>query len=56
MWCYNDIPKDQIIADTDDWATNLSTDKLMQYAENYPKTVQKIAHEIANNNPNRVIE
>ena len=53
MWCYNGISKDQIIADIDDWATNLSIDKLTQYAENYPKTVQKIAHEIANNNQNR---
>jgi hypothetical protein len=56
MWCYDDISKDQIIADIDDWATNLSMTKLMQYAENYPKTVQKIAHEITNNNHNRVIE
>ncbi|MCL2685870.1 MAG: hypothetical protein FWE73_05710 [Candidatus Bathyarchaeota archaeon] len=55
MWCYNGIQKDQIVADVDDWATNLSTDKLMQYAENYPKSVQKIAHEIANNNHTMVI-
>jgi hypothetical protein len=56
MWCYNGSPKDQVIADVADWITNISMTKLIEYAKNYPKTVQKITHEIANNNHNRVIE
>jgi predicted transcriptional regulator len=55
MWCYNGTSKDQIIADVADWITNISIDKLIKYAKNYPKTVQEIAYKIANNNQNRVI-
>jgi len=49
IWRYNGTKKDKIIADIDDWTTNISPVKLMEYAKKYPKTVQKIAHEIANN-------
>lgn len=46
MWRYNGVPKDRIIADVSEWSTNLSIGKFIQYAENYPKTVQAIAKEI----------
>ncbi len=47
IWRYNGVPKDRIIADVRDWSTNLSVSKFMEYAKNYPKTVQAIANEIA---------
>jgi hypothetical protein len=55
MWCYSGISKDQITADVADWINNISMVKLMEYAKNYPKTVQEIAYKIANNNQNMVI-
>jgi hypothetical protein len=47
MWRYNSVSKDRIIADVGEWSTNLSVSKFMEYAKNYPKTVQAIATEIA---------
>lgn len=47
MWRYNGVSKDRIIADAGEWSTNLSVGKFIEYAENYPKTVQAIAKEIA---------
>jgi|WetSurMetagenome_2_1015567.scaffolds.fasta_scaffold266907_2 hypothetical protein len=47
MWRYNGVPKDRIIADAGEWSTNLYVSKFIEYAENYPKTVQAIAKEIA---------
>ena len=46
IWRYSGIPKDSIIADVDEWSTNLSIPKLKEYSKNYPKTVQKIAHKL----------
>lgn len=48
MWRYNGVPKDRIIADVGEWSTNLSISKFIEYAKNYPQTVQAIAKEIAN--------
>jgi hypothetical protein len=47
MWRYNGVAKDRIIADVGEWSTNLSVFEFIEYAENYPKTVQAIAKEIA---------
>lgn len=47
MWRYNGAPKDRIIANTGEWSTNFSISKFIEYAKNYPKTVQAIAKEIA---------
>ncbi len=49
MWRYNGVSKDRIIADAGDWSTNLSASKFVEFAKNYPKTVQKIAQEITYN-------
>jgi predicted transcriptional regulator of viral defense system len=49
IWRYNGIPRDRIIADVGDWSINLSVSRLIEYAKNYPKTVQEITLEIAHN-------
>jgi predicted transcriptional regulator of viral defense system len=49
IWRYKGIPRDRIIADVGDWSINLSVSRLIEYAKNYPKTVQEIALEIAHN-------
>lgn len=40
IWRYNGIPKDKIVLDVAEWTKNISKDKILEYAEIYPKTVK----------------
>ncbi len=46
VWRYNGIPEEKIIMDISDYTIGLSKNKIMEYAENYPKTVMKIAEKV----------
>ena len=46
LWRYNGVQKEKIILDISDWAKNCSVKKIKEYADNYPKTIQEIAHEV----------
>ncbi len=46
VWRYNGIPEEKIIMDISDYTIGLSRNKIMEYAENYPKTVMKIAKKV----------
>ncbi len=45
-WRYNGVPREKIILDVSDWAKDISGEKTIRYAGNYPKTVREIAHEV----------
>jgi len=47
IWRYNGAPKEKISVNVGEWAKNLSKPKIMEYAKNYPKTVQQIAREMS---------
>ena len=46
-WRYNGVPKDKILLDVGEWSSRLSKNKLLKYAESYPKTVGLIVEEMA---------
>ena len=46
MWRYNGIPEEKIMADISDYSVNLSREKVLRYARNYPKSVRAIAKKV----------
>jgi len=46
IWRYNGMPEDKIIVDIAEWAGNASEEKLMSYAEKYPKSVMRVAERV----------
>lgn len=46
IWRYNTVPKERIIMDLTDYTKDLSKEKIIDYAENYSKSVRKIAEEM----------
>lgn len=41
-WKYNGVPKEKIILDISEWSSNVSKERIIKYANNYPKTVRAI--------------
>ena len=44
---YGGRPAERIVMDVSDWSENVSKNKMMGYSANYPKTVARIASEVA---------
>jgi predicted transcriptional regulator of viral defense system len=40
IWRYNGVPIDKIVLDIAEWTNNISKDRILEYAERYPKTVK----------------
>jgi hypothetical protein len=45
-WRYNGVPREKIILNVSDWAKDISGEKTIMHAVNYPKTIREIAHEV----------
>lgn len=46
IWRYNGIPEKKIVMDISEWATNLSSYKITNYAKKYPKGVGRVIEKV----------
>ena len=42
IWRYNGIPREKILMDLSEYKADISKETIQAYAENYPKTVQRL--------------
>jgi len=42
LWKYNGVPEEKILADTEEYVSRISKNKIRKYAEHYPKSIVNI--------------